>query len=66
MKEINIPNKARVQIQGLLMQKAEIESALKMYTQGFMDAKGLQGDCNLDTTRWVFVERVKEPKEEAK
>lgn len=60
MSEIKIPDNVKEQIKGLLMQKATIESSLKMYIQGYMDTKGLKGDWNLDTNKWVMTEKVPE------
>ena len=55
MKEIKIPDKVKEQMQGLLIQKAFIESNIRMYMQGFMDSQVLKGDWNLDTNKWVLV-----------
>lgn len=54
MKDIKIPDKVKEQVQGLLIQKATIESSLRMYVQGYIDSLGLRGDWNLDTAKWTL------------
>lgn len=62
MREIKIPDKVKEQMQGLLIQKASIESSLRTYMQGFVDSLDLKGDWNLDTTKWILVRKPKEDK----
>jgi len=51
-------------IQQLLTQRASIETNIRMYMQGYMDAKGLKGEWNLDTNNWVLKQApAKEDKE---
>ncbi len=63
MKEIKIPDKVRGQLQGLLAQKASIESTVKAYAQGYMDSLELEGDWNIDTNKWAL---IKMPKKKVK
>jgi len=62
MKEVKIPDKVKGNIQGLLTQKASIESSMRMYMQGYMDSLDLEGDWNLDTNKWVLVKMPKKEK----
>lgn len=62
MKEVKLPDKVRENTQGLLSQKATIESSLRMYIQGYMDSLDLKGDWNLDTNKWALSKMPKEEK----
>lgn len=66
MKEIKVPDKVKIAIQNLSMQKAAAESNLRMYLQGYMDSQELEGNWNLDTTKWVITKMPDAPVKEDK
>ena len=65
MKKIRVPDKVREGVQILLAQKTLSESNLGIYIQGYIDSLGLEGDWNLDTTKWTVTKIPKVPKENA-
>ncbi len=62
MKEIKVPDKVKVQMQVLLTQKTLAESNLNIYIQGYMDSLDLDGNWNLDTTKWTLTKIPEEEK----
>ena len=59
--EVKLPKAAIAKAQGLLQQSKMAAMALNTFLEGCKAGLGLEGDYNLNTVSWVFVEMEKKP-----
>ena len=56
---VALPEAAKKRVAQLQNEIALANMKLQAYAQGCIDALGLEGDWNLDTSQWVFTKIVK-------
>lgn len=58
-KEVAIPKPAKEKLQNIYQNMIKIQGDFQIYASAVKDTLGLDGECNLDTNRWIFTPKEK-------
>lgn len=66
LKSVKMSDNMRVKAEALATAKSLADLQLRAFLEGCMAGLDLQGDWNLDTSTWTFIQMPKKPQEEDK